>query len=142
MKQQNWSLALPELFPYLIPVLFLAPPLFVPCYELGPSQKKNLKMPMESMFCMPWWVKALAFSLYFSLLTGIFGRDGFARDWHHRHSVCSPENCSLIRYDTPLYGSYLASNEPEMSPEQHWKLEVGPLFSLFGVNRQSPFRHR
>jgi hypothetical protein len=108
MKQQNWSLALPELFPYSIPVLFPAPSLFVPCYELAPSQKKNLKMPMESMFCMPWWVKALAFSLYFSLLTGIFGRDGFARDWHPRHLVCSSENCSLSSREFAAFRGFLA----------------------------------
>jgi hypothetical protein len=35
-------------------------------------------------------------SLYFSLLTGILGRDGFAADCIHRHAVCSSENCSLI----------------------------------------------
>jgi hypothetical protein len=50
MKQKNWSLALPVLFPYSIPVLFPAPSLFVPCYKLAPSEKKNLKMPMQSRF--------------------------------------------------------------------------------------------
>jgi hypothetical protein len=72
MKQQNWSLALPVLFPYSIPVLFPAPSLFAPCYKLAPSEKKNLKMPMESRFCMPWWVTALGIFPVFFPVNGNF----------------------------------------------------------------------
>jgi hypothetical protein len=41
MEQQDWSLALPALFPYSIPVLFPAPSLFVPCYKLASFQEEK-----------------------------------------------------------------------------------------------------
>jgi hypothetical protein len=84
-------------------VISLFNPCFVHCsfpvrslLRIGSVPEEKPEMPMESMFCMPWWGKALAFSLYFSLLTGISGRDGFARDWHHRQTVC-PENYAVPR---------------------------------------------
>jgi hypothetical protein len=43
MKQQNWSLVLLVLFPCSIPVLFPAPSLFVPCYDLAPAERKTAK---------------------------------------------------------------------------------------------------
>jgi hypothetical protein len=47
--------------------------------------------------------KAIGVSLYFSLLTGSLGRDGFAGDWHHRQTVSRPENCSLIPAETARF---------------------------------------
>jgi hypothetical protein len=40
IKQQNWSLVLLVLFPCSIPVLFPAPSLFAPSYDLAPSEGK------------------------------------------------------------------------------------------------------
>jgi hypothetical protein len=34
-------------FPYSIPVLFPAPSLFAPCYELAPSARRTVKRPMK-----------------------------------------------------------------------------------------------
>jgi WD domain, G-beta repeat len=56
--------------------------------RISAVRQKNLTMPMESRFLNAWREKAAVFSLYFSLLMGIRGRDGFAGDWHHRHSSC------------------------------------------------------
>jgi hypothetical protein len=56
-------------------------------------------------------------SLYFSLLTGILTGDGFAGDCVLRQTVCSSENCSLIRHETPALRAFSRVNEPEMSIE-------------------------
>jgi hypothetical protein len=82
VKQQKRSLVL-VLFPYSIPVLFPALSLL----RISSVRQKSLKMPMESRFLNAWREKTAVFSLYFSLLTGIRGRDGFAGDWHHRQTV-------------------------------------------------------
>jgi hypothetical protein len=71
------------------------------------------------------------FSLYFSLLTGIHAETGFATDCIHRHSVCSSENCSLIRCESPLSGPFLAVPKSKWVPEQHGYLRFGA-FSLVG----------
>ena len=75
---------LPVLFPYSIPVLFPAPSLFVPCYELAPSARKTVNADGIEVLSAGREKMAL-FSLYFSLLSGIRGRDGFACDCVHRH---------------------------------------------------------
>jgi hypothetical protein len=58
---------------------------------------------MESSFATPWRKKESAFSLYFSLLTGIPDRDGFADTCIHRQTVCSSENLSLIPSQKPAF---------------------------------------
>jgi hypothetical protein len=52
---------------------------------------------------MPRGSKAVAISLYFSLLTGILGRDRFANNCLHRQTVCSSENISLNSTQKALF---------------------------------------
>jgi len=96
---------------------------------------------------MPRGSKAVAISLYFSLLTGILGRDGFAGDWHHRHSVCSSENCSLIRRESPAIRAFFRFPKIRMSSRAAGKPEFGPLFSSRRIgsplfNPEKPQRNR
>jgi hypothetical protein len=64
---------------------------------------------MESRFYVDGWFKTLVLSLYFSLLTGLSRRDGFAGDWHLRQTVCRPENCSLIPTHNGPDSAYLST---------------------------------
>jgi len=57
---------------------------------------------MESRLLNARGIKIGSISLYFSLLTGILGRDGFARDCIHRQTVCGSENGSLIYAKMPV----------------------------------------
>jgi hypothetical protein len=91
-------------------VISLFNPCSVPCsfpvrslLRISSVRQKNLKMPMESRLSNAWREKTAVFSLYFSLLTGIRGRDGFAGDWHHRQQSDSSENCSLV---SPEFGAF------------------------------------
>jgi hypothetical protein len=83
-------------------------------------------------------VRTPEISLYFSLLTGICGRDGFARDCIHRQTVCSSENGSLISREFAAFRAFLSIGLARI-----WALscEALPNFSsfLYGPNRQSPF---
>jgi hypothetical protein len=68
--------------------------------------------------------KAQHFPVYFSLLTGIQGRDGFAGGWHHGQTVCNSENWSSdslrnARSPGPLKtsaGKLAAENKEEKAP--------------------------
>jgi hypothetical protein len=82
--------------------------------------------------------QGVGISLYFFLLTGIFGRDGFARDWHHQ-TVCGTENCSLIRCESPAFRAFPRFPKIKMSIGTADKPEFWGAF-LCQANRQSPFR--
>jgi hypothetical protein len=124
------------LFPYSIPVLFPAPSLFVPCYELAPSDRKPKNAAGIEVFgCLA--EKMAVFYLYFSLLTGIRGRDGFAGDWHHRQTVCSSENCSLVSPEFAAFRRFLSISDLEMGSGIRRGGEILAVFSTRSIT--SPF---
>jgi hypothetical protein len=93
---------------------------------------------MEWRFCISWLLKEAAFSLYFSLLTGIFGRDGFAADCDHRQTVCSSENCSLISRKFAAFRGFLLIGLARSGHSAARHCPIFPLF-LYGPSWQSPF---
>ena len=83
---------------------------------------------MKSRLCVCRAVKWFAFSLYFSLLTGIFARDGFAGDCVLRQTVCSLENFSLILRKMRRFRVF---SRVERARFGHWRSARRPNSPLF-----------
>jgi hypothetical protein len=78
-------------------------------------------------------------SLYFSLLSGILARDGFAADCVLRQTVCSSENCSLISHEFAAFRGFLSIGRAR---NRHWHGLRKLSFAFFSTRLvTSPFPH-